>query len=285
MLDFFNRYYHELFLRSRPDLCRDMIRTRVKGTARKKASSPDSEPNFYQMEYCGAAIDSFFDRHLDSSSLSVCDMDGGAVNRQKNGSRSRTQLTTSGRKKRRIPRMQRRVSIDSDNRNDWTASSTLSPGIGGVSSNQLIMPSFIEVNTSIDIPTEDSIFESDDGSVKNWIQSYFSGAVLDSSSVRAPCGEFDHVAGIPIASVTMDESGICLDSPDSASECSLLDSDDPCTGDVAFFERQPFCYLEHINFDSFPATADDGETITPLQPDNDDFTIDSLDSFIHCWDE
>jgi len=45
-------YYHELFLRGRPDLCRRMVRTRVKGTGTKAASSPTTEPNFYAMEPC-----------------------------------------------------------------------------------------------------------------------------------------------------------------------------------------------------------------------------------------
>jgi hypothetical protein len=47
-----NRYYHEKFLRSRPDLAVDMARTRVKGNGMKPASSPDTEPNFYVMEPC-----------------------------------------------------------------------------------------------------------------------------------------------------------------------------------------------------------------------------------------
>lgn len=42
-------YYHELFLRNREHLCKKMIRTKVKGTRFKAASSPDSEPDFYSM--------------------------------------------------------------------------------------------------------------------------------------------------------------------------------------------------------------------------------------------
>jgi hypothetical protein len=42
-------YYHELFLRGKPFLCKRMVRTKVKGTRFKAASSPDQEPNFYLM--------------------------------------------------------------------------------------------------------------------------------------------------------------------------------------------------------------------------------------------
>jgi HSF-type DNA-binding len=42
-------YYHELFLRNRVFLCKQMIRTKVKGTRFKAASSPEQEPDFYSM--------------------------------------------------------------------------------------------------------------------------------------------------------------------------------------------------------------------------------------------
>ena len=44
-------YYHELFLRGRPFLCHKMVRTKIKGTGFKAASSPETEPNFYNMEF------------------------------------------------------------------------------------------------------------------------------------------------------------------------------------------------------------------------------------------
>jgi len=46
-------YYHELCIRGRLDLCRRMIRTRIKGNGMKAAASPATEPNFYEMEFCG----------------------------------------------------------------------------------------------------------------------------------------------------------------------------------------------------------------------------------------
>lgn len=46
------RYYHEYFLRGRPDLCRFMVRTRVKGIGMKAASSPATEPDLYKYETC-----------------------------------------------------------------------------------------------------------------------------------------------------------------------------------------------------------------------------------------
>lgn len=42
-------YYHELFLRGKEFLCKRMVRTKVKGTRFKAASSPDQEPDFYTM--------------------------------------------------------------------------------------------------------------------------------------------------------------------------------------------------------------------------------------------
>jgi hypothetical protein len=42
-------YYHERFLRNKVFLCTKMGRTKVKGTKFKAASSPEQEPDFYQM--------------------------------------------------------------------------------------------------------------------------------------------------------------------------------------------------------------------------------------------
>jgi hypothetical protein len=152
-----------------------MIRTRVKGTAIKPSSSPDSEPNFYDMEYCGAPDDSFFDFPPSGN-----DKEGEEESTQRDGTLSRKHLMTPfkacGRKKRVSRRLPRRVSIDVDNRNEWTVNTTVSPGIEDTASHELIAPSFIEMKTSI-------------GSVMDWVQSHFSGEVLDPSSERVPvCG-------------------------------------------------------------------------------------------------
>ncbi len=42
-------YYHELFLRGRPQLCMRMVRQKVKGTGHKQPTDVGSEPNFYSM--------------------------------------------------------------------------------------------------------------------------------------------------------------------------------------------------------------------------------------------
>jgi hypothetical protein len=46
-----NAYYHELFLRGKPFLCKRMYRTRIKGIGIKKASNPSAEPDFYKMPF------------------------------------------------------------------------------------------------------------------------------------------------------------------------------------------------------------------------------------------
>ena len=45
-------YYHELFLRGRHDLIKQMMRIRIKGTGCKFKSSPATEPNFYSYPPC-----------------------------------------------------------------------------------------------------------------------------------------------------------------------------------------------------------------------------------------
>jgi hypothetical protein len=45
-------YYHEYFLRGRPDLLSHMVRITIKGTGCKLPSSPETEPNFYTMPFC-----------------------------------------------------------------------------------------------------------------------------------------------------------------------------------------------------------------------------------------
>jgi hypothetical protein len=52
-------YYHELFLRGRPDLYSQLVRVRVKGTGIKAASSPATEPDFYTYPTCVASAANF----------------------------------------------------------------------------------------------------------------------------------------------------------------------------------------------------------------------------------
>lgn len=49
-------YYHELFLRGKVFLCKQMTRTKVKGTKFKAASSPEGEPDFYSMVSYGTTL-------------------------------------------------------------------------------------------------------------------------------------------------------------------------------------------------------------------------------------
>ncbi|CAB9511921.1 shock factor protein [Seminavis robusta] len=46
-----NSYYHEYFLRGRPLLAQKITRTKVKGKGARKASSPETEPRFYELPW------------------------------------------------------------------------------------------------------------------------------------------------------------------------------------------------------------------------------------------
>jgi hypothetical protein len=51
-------YYNEYFLRGKPLLCRKMSRTRIKGYWVRQSSSPETEPDFYQLLPVGGGGDS-----------------------------------------------------------------------------------------------------------------------------------------------------------------------------------------------------------------------------------
>jgi len=50
-------YYHEMFLRGRPELATAMQRLKVKGNGVKGAANPNDEPNFYLMPFVGVPDD------------------------------------------------------------------------------------------------------------------------------------------------------------------------------------------------------------------------------------
>ena len=49
-------YYHEYFLRGKPFLTRNLVRTKVKGTKIRAASSPQDEPDFYSMRALSSSV-------------------------------------------------------------------------------------------------------------------------------------------------------------------------------------------------------------------------------------
>eukprot|EP00339_Tiarina_fusa_P029953 CAMPEP_0117069670 /NCGR_PEP_ID=MMETSP0472-20121206/48889_1 /TAXON_ID=693140 ORGANISM="Tiarina fusus, Strain LIS" /NCGR_SAMPLE_ID=MMETSP0472 /ASSEMBLY_ACC=CAM_ASM_000603 /LENGTH=140 /DNA_ID=CAMNT_0004792349 /DNA_START=118 /DNA_END=537 /DNA_ORIENTATION=- len=44
-------YYHECFVRGERELCRGMVRQKIKGTKVRRSLSPEEEPNFYSPHY------------------------------------------------------------------------------------------------------------------------------------------------------------------------------------------------------------------------------------------
>jgi len=74
-------YYHELFLQGRPLLSKRMMRTRIKGTGIKAASSPQTEPDFYSMppvhgttwNVNDRASDDMIDSHSGSMFVTPCE--------------------------------------------------------------------------------------------------------------------------------------------------------------------------------------------------------------------
>ena len=44
-------YYHDCFVRGERDLCRNMIRQKIKGTKVRRSLSPEEEPDFYSAQY------------------------------------------------------------------------------------------------------------------------------------------------------------------------------------------------------------------------------------------
>ncbi|KAL7447914.1 hypothetical protein ACHAWC_000200 [Mediolabrus comicus] len=67
-------YYHEAFLRGRPDITSCfMVRKRVKGTGHKACSNPDAEPDLYAMPYMARGGGKVSGSSRSSSSSSSCD--------------------------------------------------------------------------------------------------------------------------------------------------------------------------------------------------------------------
>jgi len=89
-------YYHELFLRGKKFLCRDIIRLRVKGTGTRMASNPDAEPDFYAMTPIATIKPSQSETETESdSSVTLDDMDSILRNFQSDDWTSSSILTPS----------------------------------------------------------------------------------------------------------------------------------------------------------------------------------------------
>jgi hypothetical protein len=207
-----NRYYHERFLRSRPDLSHYMLRTRVKGTGVKAAPSPDTEPDFYDMDFS-----------LDPSNtvLNILhDLSFQKSTREKNGA------NVTQTEKLWHPQS-RSVTISSENivtrkklKRSVRLKHAVMPSLA-VATAQETIPSFVE-------PIR-SLFNHNSNPQNERV------GWPDCDKEYAPAG--------PTALISSDENV----EPDTS--CELIPLDDLCDGDVAFFEGHPFFYLDHVDLD------------------------------------
>jgi hypothetical protein len=253
-----------------------MIRMRVKGTVVKPASSPDSEPDFYRMEYCSVPSDGFFDCYFDSTSLLASSKALGANSAHGDDALSKKdseiQLVTSQRKKR--VGLRKRLSMENkfSSKADLTETSALTPGASDTS----VATASFEATTSVDLGEEHPNDDNDCSSGMNLIRSHTPYALVNSCSASASNTNHECVSDVPIASGSTDESVSIIGSLDIFPGHKTETSDEPHTGGIKFFEGKPFCFMDQINFDTLPA-AMDREIITPLLPDDDFRTLESGD--------
>jgi hypothetical protein len=245
-----------------------MTRTRVKGTAIKAASSPETEPDFYQMEYCpepngsissGPSDSSFVitpaPRENSNSESSLGD-DASVQNEGQCVVSLESPVATAKRSK-RVPasqsnrrRSKRRIKgLEADHCVSWTVRSSVSPVFD--------IPAFVEVISNNSFKTDDSSIHSHCSSTLNWLDEYFSTTPPEQGGQSCSAGstlntEQDNVSVDPIAS-PMSEPEIMIDPLELATE-PTPSLDEPCNGDLEFFEGHAFCYLEHI--DSLDTSAD-----------------------------
>jgi hypothetical protein len=241
-----------------------MTRTRVKGTAVKAASSPETEPDFYQMEYCPDTNGNFSSGPSDSSFVTPASSSGesslGDDASVQNEGRCMVFLESpvaTAKRSKRVPasqsnrrRSKRRIKeLETDHCVSWTVRSSVSPVFD--------IPAFVEVISNNSFETDDSSIHSHCSSTLNWLDEYFSTTPPEQGGQTCSAGstlntEQDNVSVDPISS-PMPEPEIMIDPLELATE-PTPSLDEPCNGDLEFFEGHAFCYLEHI--DSLDTYAD-----------------------------
>jgi hypothetical protein len=209
-----------------------MTRTRIKGCGMKAISSPDTEPNFYRMEYCPVASDSLFSALLDSPSPISNEI---ANRTQKNSTDLEESKDTkagemthgsgtrslSKRKSKRLCQFRRMHDL----------SKRTSKALA-----------CIPRNSSPPVPTLSPVCHRIPGSREPMNET--SGVATKDSSVHVGSRDSLYWRG-SYPPLIADEST----SHDATFDALPLDV--PCSGDIVYFEGRQFCYLDHVDFDFF----------------------------------
>jgi hypothetical protein len=268
-----NRYYHECFLRGRADLCRCMVRTRVKGNGMKAASSPDTEPNFYAMEPCvedphhepreamGIMIES--DVVMSNKSNNTT-----SSTRTSRPSRSRNSSSSSSRRSRKsrssstmFPSLEQAVAVELDEmygngeaavmfkaRPEEEDEDTTMDGMESCS----IMP---HASFSSDFPMMDLVSSMPSFPSSSLLAAMVSPPESPSLNAKKPL-YMSKAAMHDIVESALNESDDDFDMMSPPSMPLHL----PHSGDAVFFEGLKFRYLDHLDLVQNHVTDDDNNT-------------------------
>jgi hypothetical protein len=186
-----------------------MLRTRVKGTGVKAAPSPDTEPDFYDMDFSLDPSNKVLNiLHDLSFQKSTRDTGANVTQTEKLWHSQSRSVTISAENLITRKKSKRSVRLE------------LMPPLALATAQQAI-PSFVE-------PIR-PLFNHESNP--------------QNERVGWPDCDKEYVPAGPTALISSDEN------VEPETSCELIPLDDLCDGDVAFFEGHPFFYLDHVDLD------------------------------------